>query len=104
MPNKFEVLDHKGRLITCTDERWQHIISNRHFMSTYVAKVKSALEKPTCRRRDADYPNREVFYRLYKTKKQFMKVVVEFDGDAGRVITAHPASSYKKGEIELWKI
>ena len=103
MPNQFEVRDPEGRKIVCTDARWTHIITMRSFMYSYEMKIRETLEKPTCRLKDADYPNREVFYRLYKTSKRFMKVVVEFLGNDGSVITAHPASSFKKGEEEIWK-
>lgn len=50
---------------------------------------------------DADYESRQIYYLLQKDRS-YLKVVVEFDGEDGRVITAFETDSPKKGEKIIW--
>lgn len=38
----------KGVPIRLTEERWEHIVSNKPYMESYYGRLLDAIEKPTC--------------------------------------------------------
>ena len=104
MPNLFEVTDPRGRKVVCTEERWSgHVLQARPWMKGWEEEVRAAIEEPYFGvYQDADYPNRNIYYRLHKGKDRYIKVVVSFEDEVGRVVTAFPMSSPKAGEKLIW--
>jgi hypothetical protein len=100
MTNKFETVDPKGRKVTCTEDQWNnHILTNHSDMAGQEKNVQKAIEDPSMGIfSDAKHANRNIYYRKPPKKNYYIKVVVEFDGDHGFVITAFPADSGKQGE------
>ena len=105
MGNVFEVIDPRGRKVICTEECWfGHILGARSWMAGMEEAVSAAIEKPSfgicC---DPHNENRHIYYRLYKNKPRYIKVVVDFvREDLGRVVTAFPTDSGKSGEKLIW--
>lgn len=105
MSNRFEVVDPRGRKVTCTDECWQgHILAARPWMAGWENEVQSAIQHPTFGiYHDATHESRHLYYRLRTNRRQYIKVVVDFgEAETGTVITAFPTDSPKSGEKLLW--
>jgi hypothetical protein len=65
--------------------------------------AQAAIEQPSIGiYQDAQFANREVYYRLTTPRTRYLKVVVEFDGDEGTLVTAIPTNIPKDGEVLLW--
>lgn len=71
-------------------------------MKGYEKRVVEAIENPSCICSDATNKKREVYYKLDNSAKSYIKVVVEFDGKHGLVVTAFRADSIKRGESVIW--
>lgn len=73
-------------------------------MKGWEKHVASTIEHPNVIASDADYENRIVYYRLEKSGKRYIKVVVEKTNEKknGEIKTSHPADSIKEGENILW--
>ena len=98
---KFKVTDPRNRVIICTAECWyRHILSERPWMEKYEDRVIATISNPNIGIfRDADFENRQVYYRRQGKKKRYLKVVIEFSSEKlGRVVTAFPTDSMKPGE------
>ncbi|MCS6909088.1 MAG: hypothetical protein NZM11_00740 [Anaerolineales bacterium] len=109
-PILFEVLDPKGRKVICHRVQWQeHVVANRPFMDSdyWVELARDAVEAPDYGivYQDADYPNRNCYYAQIRgtKRRQYIKVVVEFDdtGRRGHVVTAMRTDYMKPGEKPL---
>lgn len=102
----FETTDPRGRKVILTEEVWQgHILWQRAFMEGWEDEVKRAIEHPSLGIfADAHIPNREVYYLRRRSGVDLLKVVVDFSGDVGIVVTAHPRNKPKPGERMLWPI
>ena len=101
----FEATDPRGRTITCTEGCWYgHILADRSWMSKYKDEVIAAIEKPDYGVfQDAQYPDRQVYYRRQGTKARYVKVVVDFSNEeSGKVVTAFFTDSMKSGEKWIW--
>lgn len=107
MPNQLEAVDPRGRKIICTAERWaSHIVSFHPAMIGDEKEVIAAIEDPEFGiYGDADFANRQVYYRRTRGKLRYTKVVVEFnEAGEGKVITAFRTDSPKAGEKLVWPI
>lgn len=104
MPNLFEVTDPRGWKVICTEDCWnQHVLFHHLDMAGREDEVKQTIEKPTYGiYQDATRQNRYIYYCKQGTKSYYIKVVVDFDGKEGEVITAFPADSMKAGEKWIW--
>jgi hypothetical protein len=105
MPNIFEVIDPRGRRVICTEEVWNdHVLYNHPWMDGREEEVKAAIQKPSFGiYQDAGSEHRHVYYHLHKSKRYYIKVVVEFVEDTtGKVITAFNPDSTKAGERLIW--
>jgi hypothetical protein len=107
MPNKFEVIDPRGKTVICTEDRWRwHIVSGHgKFMDGYEDEVKQAIEAPTEGIfQDAVRTERHNYYLRLPRSRKYIKVVVDFsDEDGGQVITAFKTDSVKQSETLLWQ-
>ena len=106
MAELFNVVDPRGKTVSCSEECWQkHIVGARFWMKDSQAIVIGAVKSPDAILSDADFSERECYYQIDKKKRKYMKVVVLFDKDnKGSVITAFPADSIKEGEVLIWTI
>ena len=86
----FEVEDPRGYKIVCTREQWIfHVVSNRKFMDSewWIDQARDTIRQPLEIYHDADYPDRENYYRLLpprtgrNDRRRYMKVVVVIDGE-----------------------
>jgi hypothetical protein len=102
----FEVTDPRGRIVRCTWKQWNnHILAQRNWMEGWQDEVKAAIEGPSIGiYADAHHHNREVYYRLRPVQTRYLKVIVEFSGNMGVVITAYPVNSPKSGERMIWPL
>jgi hypothetical protein len=86
-------LDPDGRAVDLTEERWRHIVgaapsrAGHPELLPYRDAVMQAVRAPD-HRRSGRRPGEEWFYLAGVGPSRFLKVVVAYDGDRGRVITA----------------
>jgi len=105
MPSVFEVTDPRGCKVTCPETAWQHILSGRPWMASWLDDIKTAIEKPDMGiYQDVDFSDREVYYRFrLKGKDRYLKVVVTMvSTNQGEVVTAFPTYTPKAGEKLIW--
>lgn len=94
----FEITEKTGRKIRLTKDRWNHITSpaSPHaYMTNYLGEIKQTLIKPDkiiISIHDDDKVN---YYRHYKNRKQYLKVIVNYLNGEGFVITAYFARNIK---------
>lgn len=100
----FKTTDPRGLTVTCSEERWQaHVLDQRPWMAGWESLVQKAIENPTLGIfKDAQFPNRDVYYYIPSPRTRYLKVIVQFDGDEGVVVTAIPTNSPKDGEVWIW--
>jgi len=102
MPIEFEVIDRRGYRIVCTKETWRRKTRKRPWMNSeeVIDIIKRTIEEPTMPLfKDADYDDRQVYYRRTNMRGKYMKVVVAFDDKGnGEIITATPTNNGKPGE------
>ena len=75
-----EVLDPDGRRVELTDEGWQHVIDGHPELAPLQADVMRGVHAPS--RRPGVGPSR------------WIKMVVVFEGDTGRITTAFPRRAF----------
>ena len=85
-------LDPSGRRVELDEERWQHIVQQHPRMARYVRSVMAAIRDPD-RILPGDEPGEEFFYLEGEGPSRWLKVVVHFEEEEGRIITAFPRSS-----------
>jgi hypothetical protein len=94
--------DWLGREIVLTDSGWTHILERRPGMAGSEAAVRTAVEAPDRVARDAQYADRESYYRRLGPRR-YLKVVVAYAATGhGVVITAYPIPRPKRGEQPRW--
>lgn len=96
----FEVTDPKGIVVICTKDCWHnHILPRHKSLSTHVETVKLAITNPTYGvYRDANFPDRRIYYFRNPSYRRYMKVVVRENPNRSEVITAYETDSMKTGE------
>lgn len=107
MADKFEAVDPLGRTVICTEDTWRwHVVDFHKEMEGDESLVIQTIEQPTLGVfRDADFENRDVYYRKPPGKAYYIKVVVEFnEPQSGTLITAFRADTPKAGEMMVWPI
>lgn len=104
---QIDIIDFKGRRITCTKSQWQHHIvecPHHEYMEDEEDSVITALIDPQFGLRfiDEEFKNRRSYYKLSESKDYYTKVTVEFDNEDGegdgRIITAYMPDSIKPNE------
>jgi len=98
----FEAKDPRGRTVACSEDCWHnHILKARRWMKGYVERVRDTIENPDIIMQDADYKDRESYYRL--DNQNYIKVVVVFDSNASGIVkTAYVSDSIKNREVIVW--
>jgi hypothetical protein len=85
--------DPLGRIVSLTDERWEHIVDGHPYMASFRADVLRAVEEPTDR---IEQPRvgQDWFYLQDVGPSRWLKVVVAFDEESvGSIRTAFPRRS-----------
>lgn len=100
-------IDPLGREIVLMDDVWYgKILIDRPSFAHALDVVERTLVGPELINDDKHFANREVFYRRDLLPppygRKLVKVVVEFAGDAGRVVTAFPAFNVNPDERYRW--
>ncbi len=107
MANVIDTIDCRGFRVFLTEKLWtQKILYARPWMLGWESLLLLALIKPNYIYKDADKSNRDAYYMIQINKKdQYIKIVVEFNTDNnGRIISAYPTDSIKKGESLIWPL
>lgn len=88
-----------GVPVRLTEERWEHIVSNKPYMSIYYEKVLEAIEKPTWVLRG--YAG-SLIAVLSLARQEYLHVVYkESNPQDGFIITAFIARKYNRRLI-IW--
>jgi hypothetical protein len=86
------VADEKGRRVELTEERWLHIVDAHPELELHQAVVIDAAGAPT-HRLLATRPGEEWCYLEAVGPSRWLKVVVAYAGQTGRIVTAFPRRS-----------
>lgn len=81
------VLDPDGRLVELSSERWLHILDGHPELAGHVESVAQAVREPD-RRLSGHLEDEEWFYLAGAGPSRWLKVVVHYEGDRGRIVTA----------------
>lgn len=87
-----------GVPIRLTEERWEHIVNNKPYMSAYYERVFNVIEHPTWILRG--YAG-AVIAVLSLGKQQYLHVVYREDKKDGFIITAFITRKVNRGMI-IW--
>ncbi len=88
-----EVTDPDGRHVELRQEDWDHIIEGHPEVRDLQAEVLRAVEVPT-RHREGHEVNEKWFYLGGVGPSSWIKVVVVFATQGGRIITAYPRRTF----------
>lgn len=80
-------LDPDGRLVELSRERWKHILEGHPELARHLESVTRAVREPDKRlpgRQDGE----EWFYLAGAGPSRWLKVVVHYEGERGRIVTA----------------
>lgn len=94
----FEIEDKTGRKIHLTKERWRHITapSSPHtYMTNYLEEIQQTLIRPDKIVHSVYDYERFRYYKYYKDKEQFLRVIVRYLNGTGFVITAYFVASIR---------
>lgn len=105
MEIEFTCTDPLGRTINLERSRWEQKCRTHPELAGNLRRVEQTLIQPDVMTADANFANRECFYLrsvLPRKRREFLKVVVEFDAenDTGRVITAYSVTRLPSPEEE----
>jgi len=76
-----------GRRVELVAARWRHIVDGHPELASYLEDVLNAVAEPT-RRMPGRVVGEERFYVKGAGPSRWLKVVVHYDRDAGRIVTA----------------
>jgi hypothetical protein len=79
--------DPDGRRLELTRERWEHTLDRHPDVEPYQAEILEAVRAPD-RRLAGRRKNQEWFYLAGAGPSRWLKVVVAYEGEEGRIITA----------------
>jgi hypothetical protein len=85
--------------IRLTEERWEHIVSNKPYMYSYDDAVLKAIEKPTVILRG--YASSQIAVWAMARNRYLHVVYKEVNADDGFVITAYMAQKYNRDQV-IW--
>ncbi|MEK6915779.1 MAG: PBECR2 nuclease fold domain-containing protein [Nanoarchaeota archaeon] len=88
----FEFKDKTGRNIYLTKKQWAHItspISLHAYMTNYLEEMKETLHKPDKILSSVYDKNKVSYYRFYKNRKEYLRVIVNYLNGYGFVITSY---------------
>lgn len=87
-----------GRQVILSATAWQHV-QQAHPEFTHWAPIKETVEKPNTIGISAKNEAREIYYRLGALERYpnlYVAVVVGYEGEGGRIKTAHLADEVAK--------
>jgi hypothetical protein len=82
-----KVLDPDGRLVSLSQDAWEHILLGHPELHRYESLVMATISHPHDREDDVR-PERERYYTEGEGPTRYLCVVVEYIGREGDVITA----------------
>ena len=88
----FEIVDKTGRKIKLSKERWAHIasFSSPHaYMANHLEEIKETLIKPNKIMGSVYDSYKSNYYKYYKDKKRYLKVIVKYLNGNGFIISAY---------------
>ena len=88
-----------GVPIRLTEERWEHIVSNKPYMESYFERMLDAIEKPTCVLRG--YAGSLVAILSVGRQRYLHVVYKEVSQEDGFIITAFIAQKYNR-KLIVW--
>jgi hypothetical protein len=88
-----------GVPIRLTEERWEHIVSNKPYMESYLERMLDAIEKPTCVLRG--YAGSLVAILSVGRQRYLHVVYKEVSREDGFIITAFIAQKYNR-KLIVW--
>jgi len=85
------IRDHRGREVLLSLERWRHIVSAHPELEVHQEEVCRAVEAPTAVLAGRE-PDEEWLYLEGAGPSRWLKVVVVFESERGRIITSFARS------------
>jgi hypothetical protein len=85
-------LDPDGRRVVLTEERWAHIKDDHPELARFQREIMETVREPT-RRLAGREVGEEWFYLAEEGPSLWLKVVVHYEGEEGRIQTAFARSS-----------
>ena len=98
MINIFEIIDKTGRKIKLTKERWKHItspVSPHAYMTNYLEEIKQTLLEPNKITNSANSDTKVNYYKYYKIRKKYLRVIVNYLNGEGFIITSYFVGNIK---------
>ncbi len=89
----WETLDPDGRWIVLDEEAWTHIVFDHDDLSCSPRDILRAVEEPD-RRIHGRESHEEWLYADGIGPSRWVKVLVHYEGDAGRIVTAFARRSF----------
>lgn len=90
----------RGKRITLSVERWNHLIGRHPEMSQYLPEIPTALQDPEIIVQNNTEPAILLYHKYYKVEGLFLVIVVE--EEKGFIITGYTTVTPKRGRI-IWK-
>ncbi len=94
----FEIFDKSKRKIHLSKERWKHITfqgSLHSYMINYLEEVKETLVGPDKIIRSIYDDNKVNYYKYYKHRGKYLRIIVKYLNGIGYIITAYFAKYIK---------
>ncbi len=88
-----------GIPIRLTDERWDHIVSNKHYMVAFDNAIIKAIEDPTVVLRG--YAGALIAVLALARDRYLHVIYKEIRNDDGFVITAYVSANYNRDAV-IW--
>jgi hypothetical protein len=85
----WETADPDGRRVILDAARWAHIVGRHDVLEPYLEDLLRAVNQPD-RRMPGRRDDEEFFYLAGSGPSRWVKVVVHYEHDLGRIVTAFP--------------
>ena len=85
----WETIDPDGRRVVLSFGRWRHILNEHGELGRQRDAVLETVFQPDERLHGRER-GEEWFYRRTTAPSRWLKVVVHYEGDVGRIVTAFP--------------
>ena len=106
MPNIIKITDPRGKTVVCSEDTWnRHIVKHHPEMKNRMGDVVNAISDPDFICEDINDEDTDIyiaFITLKTTNDLYLRVIVKFDRNFGRVLSAFPAANGKTGETIIW--
>ncbi len=89
----WEAADSEGRRIVLSAERWLHILDDHEELAQEMEPILWGITSPTLRR-GGRWSDEEWFYVAGPGPSRYVKVVVHYEGEEGRIMTAFPRREF----------